>query len=118
MNSGYHDILDLCVEPNNKHLGKTAAEKMVELMGEKGNIIEIYNDAGAMIRDRKEAMHEVIADYPDIEVTNGFVYAWPDFYPDAKAKMEAILQANPNPGDVSAVFATFYGVGLAAVTSY
>ena len=59
-------------------------------------------------------MHQVIEEYPDIKVTNGFVYAWPDYYPDAKAKMEAILQANPNPGDISAVFATFYGVGLAA----
>lgn len=114
MNSGYDDIADLVVEPDNISLGEVAAEEMAKLIGNKGNIIEIYNDAGAMIKARKDAMHKVIEKYPDMKVTNGFVYAWPDYFPDAKSKMEAILQANPNPGEVSAVFATFYGVGLAA----
>lgn len=114
MNSGYDDIADLVVEPDNVNLGEVAAEEMAKLIGNKGNIVEIYNDAGAMIRARKDAMHKVIEKYPDMKVTNGFVYAWPDYFPDAKSKMEAILQANPNPGEVSAVFATFYGVGLAA----
>jgi ribose transport system substrate-binding protein len=114
MNSGYSDVADLVVEPDNAYLGKTAAEQMVKLMGGKGNVVEIFNDAGAMIKARKDAMHDVIKAYPDIKITNGFVYAWPDFYPDAKAKMEAVLQANSKPGDIKAVFATFYGVGLAA----
>jgi len=91
-----------------------AAEEMVRLIGEKGNIVEIYNDAGSMIRTRRKAMHEVIEDYPDIKIIAGFVYAWPDFFPDGKAKMEAVIQANPNPGDISAVYATFDGVGVAA----
>lgn len=114
MNSGYDDIADLVIEPDNTNLGEVAAEEMAKLIGNKGNIVEIFNDAGAMIRARKDAMHKVIEKYPDMKVTNGFVYAWPDYFPDAKSKMEAILQANPNPGEVSAVFATFYGVGLAA----
>ena len=114
MNSGFDEIADLVVEPDNTLLGRTAAEEMVKLMDGKGKIIEIYNDLGAMIKARKDAMHEVIADYPDIEIAGGFVYAWPDYYPDAVAQMEAILQANPEPGEIRAVFATFYGVGLAA----
>ena len=59
-------------------------------------------------------MHEVMKNYPDVKIEAGFVYAWPDYFPDGKAKMEAILQSNPNPGDISAVYATFDGVGLAA----
>lgn len=114
MNSGNDELADLVVEPDNTKLGEVAAEEMAKLTGNKGNIVEIYNDLGAMIKARKEAMHKVIEKYPEMKVTNGFVYAWPDFYPDAKAKMEAILQAHPKPGEISAVYATFYGVGLAA----
>lgn len=114
MNSGTADFVDLTVEADNTFLGTSAAEEMVKAIGGKGNVVEIYNDAGAMIKARKDAMHKVIEEYPDIKITAGFVYAWPDFYPDAKSKMEAILQANPKPGQISAVYATFYGVGLAA----
>lgn len=114
MDAGDADFVDIFVESDNNQLGAMAAEKMVELIGEKGNVVEIYNDAGSMIRVRKNAMHEVLEKYPDVNVFAGFVYAWPDFFPDGKAKMEAILQANPNPEDIAAVYATFDGVGLAA----
>ena len=114
MDAGDTDFVDVFVESDNEQLGRMAAEEMVRLIGEKGNIVEIYNDAGSMIRTRRKAMHEVIEDYPDIKIIAGFVYAWPDFFPDGKAKMEAVIQANPNPGDISAVYATFDGVGVAA----
>ncbi|NLM44223.1 MAG: sugar ABC transporter substrate-binding protein [Clostridiales bacterium] len=114
MDAGDADFVDVFVESDNEQLGRMAAEEMVRLIGEKGNIVEIYNDAGSMIRTRRKAMHEVIEDYPDIKIIAGFVYAWPDFFPDGKAKMEAVIQANPNPGDISAVYATFDGVGVAA----
>lgn len=114
MDAGDADFVDVFVESDNDHLGRAAAEKMVELIGGKGNIVEIFNDAGSMIRVRRNAMHEVIKAYPDIKIIAGFTYAWPDFFPDGKAKMEAILQAHPNPGDIAAVYATFDGVGLAA----
>ncbi|HHY77304.1 MAG TPA: sugar ABC transporter substrate-binding protein [Clostridiales bacterium] len=114
MDAGDADFVDVFVESDNNQLGRMAAEEMVKLIGGKGNIVEIYNDAGSMIRTRRNAMHEVIKDYPDIKIIAGFVYAWPDFFPDAKAKMEAVIQANPNPGDIAAVYATFDGVGVAA----
>ncbi|MBS3968612.1 MAG: sugar ABC transporter substrate-binding protein, partial [Clostridia bacterium] len=114
MDAGDADFVDVFVESDNNHLGTAAAEKMVELIGGKGNIVEIFNDAGSMIRVRRNAMHEVIKAYPEIKIVAGFTYAWPDFFPDGKAKMEAILQAHPNPGDIAAVYATFDGVGLAA----
>ena len=114
MDAGDADFVDVFVESDNDQLGEMAAREMVELMGGSGKVVEIYNDAGAMIRVRRAAMHRVLEEYPDVEIAAGFVYAWPDFFPDGKAKMEAILQANPNPGDISGVYATFDGVGLAA----
>ena len=114
MEAGDADFVDIFVESDNAHLGRVAAEEMVKLIGGKGNIVEIFNDAGQMIRIRRQALHDVIADYPEIKIVAGFTYAWPDFFPDGKAKMEAILQAHPNPGDIAAVYATFDGVGLAA----
>ncbi len=112
MDAGDADFVDVFVESDNNQLGTTAAEEMVKLIGEKGNIVEIYNDAGSMIRVRRAAMHKVLESKPDVKILAGFTYAWPDYFPDGKAKMEAVLQANP--GKVSAVYATFDGVGLAA----
>ncbi len=114
MDAGDADFVDVFVESDNNQLGTMAAEEMVKLIGGKGNIVEIYNDAGSMIRVRRNAMHEVIKNYSDVKILAGFVYAWPDFFPDGKAKMEAVIQANPNPGDIAAVYATFDGVGIAA----
>lgn len=114
MDAGDADFVDVFVESNNEQLGTEAAEQMVKLINNKGNVVEIFNDAGSMIRVRKDAMHKVVEKYPDVKVKAGFTYAWPDFFPDGKAKMEAILQANSKPGDISAVFATFDGVGVAA----
>lgn len=117
MDAGDADFVDVFVESDNEKLGAEAAEKLVELIGGKGNIVEIYNDAGAMIRTRRKAAHEVFKKYPDIKIKAGFVYAWPDYFPDTKAKMESVLQSNPNPGDISGVFATFDGAGLAAASA-
>lgn len=114
MDGGTADFVDIYVSSDNTNLGTVVSQEMVKAIGGKGNIVEIINDAGSMIRIRKEAMHTVIADYPDIKVTDSMVYSWPDYYPDIKSKMESILQANPNPGDIAAVFASFDGVGIAA----
>lgn len=114
MDAGDADFVDVFVESDNHQLGTMAAEVLMEHIGYKGNIVEIINDAGSMIRVRKNAMHEVVAKYPDVKIVASFVYAWPDFFPDAKAKMEAVLQAHPKPGDIVGVYATFDGVGVAA----
>lgn len=114
MGAGDADFVDVYVASDESLLGQKSAEQMMKFANGKGNIVEIFNDAGAMIKLRKEAMHKVVANYPEAKVAYGFVYAWPDFFPDIKSKMEALLQAHPKPGDISAVFATFDGAGVAA----
>jgi ribose transport system substrate-binding protein len=114
MGCGDADFVDIAIDSDDEQLGRGAAEAMLELIGNEGKIIEIINDLGAMIRVRKNAMQELVAQTPGAEVAWSFTYAWPDFFPDAKAKMEATIQANPRPGQIAAVFATFDGVGVAA----
>lgn len=114
MDAGNADFVDVFVSSDNNLLGADVAKEMLKAIDGKGAIVEIINDAGAMIRDRKDAMHEVVSNYPEAEVKFSIVYAWPDFYPDIKNKMESLLQANPNPGDIAAVYSTFDGGGVAA----
>lgn len=114
MGAGDADFVDVYVASDESLLGQKSAEQMMKFINGKGNIVEIFNDAGAMIKLRKEAMHKVVANNPDAKVAYGFTYAWPDFFPDVKSKMEALLQAHPKPGEISAVFATFDGAGVAA----
>lgn len=114
MGAGDADFVDVYVASDETLLGQKSAEQMMKFANGKGNVVEIFNDAGAMIKLRKEAMHKVVEGFPDAKVAYGFVYAWPDFFPDIKSKMEALLEAHPNKGDISAVFATFDGAGVAA----
>ena len=111
MDAGIADFVDIVVESNNWGMGLTAALELMDRIDGKGKIVEIYNDLGQMIRMRRKELHAVISEYPSVEIAAGFTYAWPDFFPDAKSKMEAVLQAHP---DIVGVFATFDGVGVAA----
>ncbi|MDD5076986.1 MAG: sugar ABC transporter substrate-binding protein [Sphaerochaetaceae bacterium] len=114
MDAGDADFVDVFVESDNDQLGRASAEALMKAIGYKGKIVEIFNDAGSMIRVRKNALHEVVAKYPDVTIEWGFVYAWPDYLSDVKAKMEALIQAHPEKGAIAGVFATFDGAGLGA----
>ncbi len=114
MGCGDADFVDVAVDSDDEQLGRGAAEAMLELIDYNGDVVEIINDLGAMIRVRKNAMHELVEQQPGVNVTWSFTYAWPDFFPDVKAKMESLIQANPDPGQIDAVYATFDGAGVAA----
>ena len=112
MDAGTAPFVDIVVESNNWVLGAKAASELMRRIGGKGNIVEIYNPAGQMIRMRRQILHAVLTEYSEVKITNGFVYAWPDYFPDVKAKMESVLQSQ---GDkIDGVFATFDGAGVAA----
>ena len=112
MDSGTADYVDFYVASDNPLLGKTTAEALVEKMGTKGKIIEIINDAGSMIRMRKEAAHKVFDQYPDIEIAYSLVYSWPDYDADIMDQVSAILTKEGD--NISGVFASFDGVGVSA----
>lgn len=114
MDAGTADYVDIYVSSDNSNLGEITAEALVEAIGGKGKIIEIINEAGSMIRTRRDAAHKVFEQYPDIEVAYSLTYSWPDYDADMMDQVSAVLQANPNPGDISGVFAAFDGVGISA----
>jgi len=114
MDAGVADFIDFYVASDNTALGTVVAQKMIDEMGGRGNVVVIYNDAGWMIRLRRDALLAVMENYPDVQITHGLVYPWPDFFESIVSQMESVLLANPNPGDISGVFATFDGVALAA----
>jgi len=117
MGAGISEYADVVVESNEWVMGAMAATELVNRIDGQGNIILIYNDLGQMIRIRRKALETVLTEYPHADISDRFTYAWPDFFPDIRNKMEAVLQANPNPGDIAAVFATFDGAGVAAAAA-
>ena len=120
MDAGISKYVDVVVESNNWVMGAMAACELMNRLSKAGktpHTVEIYNPLGQMIRMRRQELHAVMTEYPGSKIVAGFVYAWPDFFPDIKSKMESVLEANPEPGSINAVFATFDGAGAAAASA-
>ena len=87
---------------SNNHQGATlGAQQFVDLMGEKGNYVELVgkeSDTNAAIRSK--GFHDVIDKYPDMKMVAQQSANWSQT--EAFAKMETILQANP---DINGVIA-------------
>lgn len=80
---------------NNYQGAKDITEKFVEVMGEKGNYVELLgkeSDTNAGVRS--SAFHEVIDQYPDMKMVGQQTANWEKT--EAYDKMESILQANPD----------------------
>jgi erythritol transport system substrate-binding protein len=80
---------------NNYQGAQLGAQEFVKLMGEKGNYVELVgkeSDTNAGIRSK--GFHDVVDDFPDLKIVSRQSANWSQ--PEAYAKMESILQANPN----------------------
>ena len=80
---------------NNYQGAKDIAEKFVEVMGEKGNYVELLgkeSDTNAGVRS--SAFHEVIDQYPDMKMVGQQTANWEKT--EAYDKMESMLQASPD----------------------
>ena len=80
---------------NNYQGAQLGGEEFVRLMGEKGNYVELLgkeSDTNAGIRS--QGYHDVIDDYPDMKMVAQQSANWSQT--EAYAKMETILQANPD----------------------
>lgn len=117
MDAGTAPFVDVVVESNNWVMGTEMACEMINRRFGEAKIVLITNPLGQMIRMRTAGLKMVLTEYPKSEIVAEFVYAWPDFFPDIKAKMEAVLTAHPVPGSINAVFATFDGAGCAAAAA-
>lgn len=118
MGAGQSKYNDVTVESNEWVMGAKAANYLVtDLMDGDGKIVGIHNPLGEMIRIRYQELKSVLTEYPDASIESEFVYAWPDFFPDIKNKMESTLRAHPKPGSLEGVYATFDGAGVAAASA-
>ena len=80
---------------NNYQGAVIGGEKFVELMGESGKYVELVgkeSDTNAGIRSK--GYHEVIDQYPDLEMVARQSANWSQT--EAYSKMESIIQANPD----------------------
>jgi erythritol transport system substrate-binding protein len=80
---------------NNYQGVQLVAELFVELMGEEGTYVELVgreSDTNAGVRS--QSYHDVIDQYTDLKMVARQSANWDQ--PEAFAKMESILQANPN----------------------
>ena len=111
--AGYVDSVDIYTSSDNYAIGQQVVTALVDKMGKKGNILQIYNDVGSMDRKRKGGAADIVAQNPDVKIAYGMVYAWPDYFDDVKSKMEALILSDGNK--INGIFATFDGVGLAAL---
>ena len=97
---------------NNYSAGQIAAEALVEKMGSSGKIITMHTTGSQVILDRLQALDDVLADYPDIEivqdqiVNNGTIE-------ESVTLMENTLQSIP---DLAGVFTTgdTFAIGIAS----
>lgn len=110
---GFVDSVDIYTSSDNYAIGEQVVGALIEKMGKTGSILQIYNDVGSMDRRRKGGAADVIAQNPDVSIDFNMVYAWPEYYDDIKSKMESIILSNGS--EINGVFATFDGVGLAAL---
>jgi ribose transport system substrate-binding protein len=117
MDAGTAPFVDFVVESNNWVMGAEMACELVNRRLGSAKIVLIHNPLGQMIRMRAGALKLVLTEYPGSEIVADFIYAWPDFFPDIKSKMEAVLEAHPKPGEINSVFATFDGAGVAAAAA-
>lgn len=80
---------------NNYQGAQLGAEKFVELMGETGNYVELLGrEADTNAGIRSSGYHDVIDQYPDMKMVAQQSANWSQT--EAYAKMESILQANPD----------------------
>lgn len=95
---------------DNYNAGEIAAKALVKGMGGKGKIATITTTGSDAVNDRKQALYDLLKDYPDIEIVEEDIVqnATTD---EALTLMDNILQSHP---DVNGVFTTgdVFAIGI------
>lgn len=114
---GIVDCIDIYASSDNFKIGQQVVTELMKAMNMKGNILKIYSNNGSMDRARQAGGADVLS-IPvkkgggECEIKYLLHYIWPDYFEDCKQRTAAFLLAND---DIDGIFATFDGVGLAAL---
>ncbi len=89
------DTYTTFIGANNREIGKAAGEYAAQLLGGKGDVVEIKGLPGSTpARDRSDGFREAITKFPDIHIIHDPVANW--LREEAMSQMEAALAAHPH----------------------
>ncbi len=116
MDAGADPLLVTNVTSNGYAMAAETSTYVVNRIGGAGNVVMFVFDAFPPVQQRGVVADAIFANYPDIKVLDRVT---PDVadggIADSRAKMEAILAANPEPGSISAVWAAWDQPALGAL---
>ena len=116
MDSGVSPLLQANVTSNGYAMAAETSVYVANRISGKGRVVMFVFDPFPPVQIRGVIADAVFGNFPDIEVIDRIT---PDVQDggiaDSRAKMEAILAANPEPGSISAVWAAWDQPGLGAL---
>ncbi len=116
MDAGADPLLVTNVTSNGYAMAAETATYVADRIGGAGNVVMFVFDAFPPVQVRGVIADAVFANHPDITVLDRVT---PDVadggIADSRAKMEAILAANPEPGSIAAVWAAWDQPALGAL---
>ncbi|MGN6158208.1 MAG: substrate-binding domain-containing protein [Devosia sp.] len=105
MDAGADPLLVTNVTSNGYAMAAETSSYVADRIGGKGNVVMFVFDAFPPVQVRGVVASAVFGNYPDIKILQKVT---PDVsdggIADSRAKMDAILTANPKPGSISAVW--------------
>lgn len=115
MDAGTDPLLVTNVTSNGYAMASETATFVVDAIGGKGNVVMFVFDPYPPVQKRGIIADAIFANYPDIKVLQRLE---PDVsdggIADSRAKMEAVLAANPEKGSIAAVWAAWDQPALGA----
>lgn len=116
MDAGADPLLATNVTSNGYAMAAETATYVADRLGGEGRVVTFIFEAFPPVQVRGVIADAVFGNFPDIEVIDRVT---PDVadggIADSRAKMEAILAANPEPGSISAVWAAWDQPALGAL---
>lgn len=116
MDAGASELLVTNVTSNGYAMAAETAAYVVNRIGGEGRVVMFTFDPFPPVQQRGVVADAIFGNYPDIEVVDRVT---PDVQDggiaDSRAKMEAILAANPEPGSIAAVWAAWDQPALGAL---
>lgn len=116
MDAGADPLLVTNVTSNGYAMAAETAAYVANRLNGKGRLVMFVFDAFPPVQARGVVADAIFGNYPDIEVVDRVT---PDVQDggiaDSRAKMEAILAANPEPGSIGAVWAAWDQPALGAL---
>jgi ribose transport system substrate-binding protein len=116
MDAGSHPLVAANITSNGYAMAAETAVYVADRIGGAGNVVMFIYDPFPPVQVRRVIADAVFGNFPDITVIDRIT---PDVsdggIADSRARMEAVLAANPEPGSIAAVWAAWDQPALGAL---